>query len=1027
MNIRQAFIEGIKAANDALTLSFWAGLILPDEPADFCQPWLDDNGDSTGHPPESLGDDGNLAATMKIGIPGEQPVPSEPAPKLLSVRCHNDTVNLGDYAVITVEATNKGGEANWQTIAVSFPDNPEDVQIVDHNMDGARVWKPGEEVWADYGGYKIRLEYPLLEGARYSWLKDEKHLIQARVKPESAGDFTFYVKSVAGRQPDGECASWDPESGTIEDQQHEYVYFYTSLSIQTPSLISPQNNTTIHTTTPTFVWSNVSNADYYGLYISEPPYGPSNLVFDSEEYYGAIYGNSLTLPNEILTNGITYYWNMRSHNSSGWSDGFSASFCFTVETGEIEVSGSITDNETWTAENTYIVTDNITIENNAKLTIEAGVKVKFNQYRTMYVNGTLDAQGDPDQYIIFTSAKSTAEEGNWGGIFFGSTSTNNTLDYCEIKYAGYQTYYMNNSWITGIGVYSSSVIITNSIFSHIKGNAISCYAGASPTINGNSVSFSGNYFIWTDVSSVPHLKISDNNATGGTTNSVEVKGGSVLIDAIWPNHGIPYIISGDLTVNAETIFTLEAGTVLKFAELRVLYVNGSLRAQGNSDQHILFTSAASTPQERDWRGIYFGSTSIEDTLDYCEIKYAGYENYYMGNYRYAGIVCYSCSPIIKNSIFSHNYMRSIACYEGAGPTISENTVSYSGNYFIGADISSVPNLKIGTNYVTGGTKNAIEVWGGTILVNSTWPNQEIPYIIQSNITVDEDIEFKLMPGNILKFTEQKVLYIGGKLNSCGTNENHIVFTSAKSTPQERDWCGIYFGSTSIENTLDYCEIKYAGDYNNYMGNSCYAGIVCYSCSPTIKNCVISNNFKNGIYTLNSSNPIISPNNSIFKNSEFGVYNQDPSITIDATHNFWGYATGPYNSITNPNGAGNAVSDYVDYNPWLTSWTEIKYDDISANIPDQFYLFQNYPNPFNPTTTIRYAIPKKTHVSLTIYNTAGQVVEVLENQSKEPGYYSVHLDASKLGSGVYFYQIQAGDPSSGSRQVFTEVKKCVLIK
>jgi len=204
-----------------------------------------------------------------------------------------------------------------------------------------------------------------------------------------------------------------------------------------------------------------------------------------------------------------------------------------------------------------------------------------------------------------------------------------------------------------------------------------------------------------------------------------------------------------------------------------------------------------------------------------------------------------------------------------------------------------------------------------------------------------------------------------------------------------------------------------------MGNYRYAGIVCYSCSPIIKNSILSNNFKNGIYTFDSANPIISPNNSIFKNSEFGVYNQDPSITIDATHNFWGYANGPYNLITNPNGAGNAVSDYVDYNPWLTSWTEIKYYDISANIPDKFYLSQNYPNPFNPTTTIHYAIPEKTHVSLTIYNIAGQVVEVLENQSKEPGYYSIHLDASELGSGVYFYRIKASD--------FSEVKKCVIIK
>ncbi|MBU1662930.1 MAG: T9SS type A sorting domain-containing protein, partial [Chloroflexi bacterium] len=89
------------------------------------------------------------------------------------------------------------------------------------------------------------------------------------------------------------------------------------------------------------------------------------------------------------------------------------------------------------------------------------------------------------------------------------------------------------------------------------------------------------------------------------------------------------------------------------------------------------------------------------------------------------------------------------------------------------------------------------------------------------------------------------------------------------------------------------------------------------------------------------------------------------------------------------------------------------------IPKDYALNQNYPNPFNPITTIQYAIPEKSHVTLTIYNIAGQALEVLENQSKEPGYYSVKWDASKVGSGIYLYRVQAGQ--------FTDVKKCILLK
>ncbi|MBU1066051.1 T9SS type A sorting domain-containing protein, partial [bacterium] len=93
-------------------------------------------------------------------------------------------------------------------------------------------------------------------------------------------------------------------------------------------------------------------------------------------------------------------------------------------------------------------------------------------------------------------------------------------------------------------------------------------------------------------------------------------------------------------------------------------------------------------------------------------------------------------------------------------------------------------------------------------------------------------------------------------------------------------------------------------------------------------------------------------------------------------------------------------------------------DISG-IPTEYFLSQSYPNPFNPVTTIQYAIPEKSHVTLTIYNIAGQALEVLENQSKEPGYYSVKWDASKVGSGIYLYRVQAGQ--------FTDVKKCVILK
>jgi hypothetical protein len=78
------------------------------------------------------------------------------------------------------------------------------------------------------------------------------------------------------------------------------------------------------------------------------------------------------------------------------------------------------------------------------------------------------------------------------------------------------------------------------------------------------------------------------------------------------------------------------------------------------------------------------------------------------------------------------------------------------------------------------------------------------------------------------------------------------------------------------------------------------------------------------------------------------------------------------------------------------------------LPLTLVLSQNYPNPFNPSTTIRYELAERSHVTLTIFNLLGQEVRGLVDEVEDAGYRSVHLDASGLASGVYFYRLKAGD-------------------
>jgi hypothetical protein len=101
------------------------------------------------------------------------------------------------------------------------------------------------------------------------------------------------------------------------------------------------------------------------------------------------------------------------------------------------------------------------------------------------------------------------------------------------------------------------------------------------------------------------------------------------------------------------------------------------------------------------------------------------------------------------------------------------------------------------------------------------------------------------------------------------------------------------------------------------------------------------------------------------------------------------------------------------------------DITGTDIPKAYSLAQNFPNPFNPTTRIQFAIPAKGHVSLKIYNVAGQLVRTLQDGVMDAGSHELTWDGSNnlgksVASGVYFYKINAGDN-------YENMKKMVLLR
>ncbi|MEP0860130.1 MAG: PQQ-dependent sugar dehydrogenase [Ignavibacterium sp.] len=140
-----------------------------------------------------------------------------------------------------------------------------------------------------------------------------------------------------------------------------------------------------------------------------------------------------------------------------------------------------------------------------------------------------------------------------------------------------------------------------------------------------------------------------------------------------------------------------------------------------------------------------------------------------------------------------------------------------------------------------------------------------------------------------------------------------------------------------------------------------------------------------------------------------------------------YFVGGNGTTTNRN-TYSFLDEDVDYGTYYYRLKQVDHDGsfnylnvvtVDLGLPKSFELRQNFPNPFNPSTKISFTVPDgiNNKVTLKVFDLLGNEVTTLINENKSAGVYEVEFDASKLKSGVYIYQLSAGNSSSARKMIY----------
>jgi tetratricopeptide (TPR) repeat protein len=491
-----------------------------------------------------------------------------------------------------------------------------------------------------------------------------------------------------------------------------------------------------------------------------------------------------------------------------------------------------------------------------------------------------------------------------------------------------------------------------------------------------------------------------------------------------------FSMTGNVTVPTGKTFEIESGKTLNFDGYYKLRVEGTLNASYATFQGSGYPGT--------WFGIEFYNASGQ-SLGYSTIKDAAYGLNFINT-----DVAFS-SPRIRDNTYGVN------CTNYSDPTFNASVFQTNG-WAVYGDATSAPSFTLYTGYNSFRTNDYYDIYStysGTIYARGNWWGACPPYpSVTANVDYSNYLCSDPNPRGQLTATDFAGLQFSkGVTSSSSQSISPGVLPTPEPGMSQLNAAYLLYVEGKYADALQAFEAVVAGYPDNFAGRRALVFM-----ERTLDKLGRSNEI---LATLNSASASYSGKSlgefakarrvyqyinqgryqdAVTQAAEIVHLNDDSTLVKFALYDlggmYWYYlgdtktgeqyyrqliARFPKDHLSN-----SALATLGEWKPEEPSGKPANSSfEQSKEPPTQYALTQNYPNPFNPSTVISYQLPTAGYVTLKLYNTLGQEVATLVDGIQDAGLKSVTFDATRLPSGVYFYQLQSG--------TFIQNRKMLLVK